>query len=354
MQTRRRHRCRDTAVAVFKTPRVHGTVVGTEGPDGVRLDVTFTRLPPGQHGFHIHTAGDLRGEGCQGACAHYHVGPPARHGGPHAHERHTGDLGNVACTRTSPFHRRYTLSGVRVSDLWGRSAIVHADPDDLGKGSHADSGTTGHSGKRIACAIFGRGKTNSAQHGAGPEGQTAVALDCEMVGVGRASVLAEVVVVDETGAVLYHAYVRPPGPVTDYRTAVSGITANVLETQGQSFTKVQKAVAELLKGKILVGHALINDLKALRLTHPTADIRDSAEVPGFKTMGKFGILQPQKLQTLAAQFLGRRIQEGAHDPAEDARTAMDLYLAYPDMYAPTVRHAGPLGPPRTRRRRDRN
>jgi Cu-Zn family superoxide dismutase len=34
--------------------------------------------------------------------------------------------------------------------------IVHADEDDLGKGDFPDSKTTGHSGKRIGCAIFGR------------------------------------------------------------------------------------------------------------------------------------------------------------------------------------------------------
>jgi Cu/Zn superoxide dismutase len=46
---------------------------------------------------------------------------------------------------------------VRPEELWGRTLIVHADPDDLGQGEHEDSGTTGHSGARIGCAIFGRG-----------------------------------------------------------------------------------------------------------------------------------------------------------------------------------------------------
>jgi Cu/Zn superoxide dismutase len=49
------------------------------------------------------------------------------------------------------------LSDAHPSDLWGRSLIVHADEDDLGKGDFPDSATTGHSGKRIGCAIFGRG-----------------------------------------------------------------------------------------------------------------------------------------------------------------------------------------------------
>jgi Cu-Zn family superoxide dismutase len=48
------------------------------------------------------------------------------------------------------------LAGVRVEDLWGRSVIVHADPDDYGRGGEIDSHTTGHSGARIACAIIGR------------------------------------------------------------------------------------------------------------------------------------------------------------------------------------------------------
>jgi Cu-Zn family superoxide dismutase len=63
-------------------------------------------------------------------------------------------LGNV--TRSTR-KRTYHLSNVTVQELWGRSIIVHAGPDDEGKGPHEDSITTGHSGARMACAIFGRG-----------------------------------------------------------------------------------------------------------------------------------------------------------------------------------------------------
>jgi Cu-Zn family superoxide dismutase len=143
-----------SAVAVFQTRRVKGDAVASVGPRRtMKLRVRFTQLPKGLHGFHIHKAGDLRGKGCKGACAHYHVGAPANHGGLHSKHRHTGDLGNVRGPR---FSRTYTLRNVKPQDLWGRSLIVHADEDDLGKGPHADSKTTGHSGARIACAIFGR------------------------------------------------------------------------------------------------------------------------------------------------------------------------------------------------------
>ena len=50
----------------------------------------------------------------------------------------------------------YFLPGLSISELYGRSVIVHADPDDLGKGTAEDSTTTGHSGARIGCALIGR------------------------------------------------------------------------------------------------------------------------------------------------------------------------------------------------------
>ncbi len=148
-------------VAVFSTTSVQGEVtILPYGAHAVRIHATFTKLPSGNHGFHIHMAGDLRGEGCKGACAHYHVGPPQSHGdAPNGttHQRHTGDLGNIAMPNKGPFQKQWIVKGTTVEDLWGRSIIVHEDADDLGLGPHDDSKTTGHSGARIACAVIGRG-----------------------------------------------------------------------------------------------------------------------------------------------------------------------------------------------------
>ena len=157
-----------TAVAVFSQANIAGEAVAEPVRTGTRMKVSFTKLPPGKHGFHIHVAGDLRGEGCKGACMHWHKGSKkTRHGGRpaaaqrsttrKAAQRHTGDLGNVEL-RSGRAVAKYTyhLRGVKPQELWGRTLIVHADPDDLGHGSHEDSGTTGHSGARIGCAIFGR------------------------------------------------------------------------------------------------------------------------------------------------------------------------------------------------------
>jgi Cu-Zn family superoxide dismutase len=149
------------AVAEFKTEssNVVGIVTFEQEGKDVTVEAFFSQLPPGKHGFHIHKAGDLRGEGCKGACEHFHYGPAADHGDSPENEgpRHTGDLGNISLgPRGEPFQKRYTLNDLPIEELYGRSVIVHADEDDLGKGSHEDSKTTGHSGSRIACAIIGR------------------------------------------------------------------------------------------------------------------------------------------------------------------------------------------------------
>jgi Cu-Zn family superoxide dismutase len=146
-----------SAVCIFRTPEVIGDVLFYQRKNGVVIQSTFTKLPPGKHGYHIHKAGDLRGEGCVLACDHFHKGPASEHGGPPTSEgpRHTGDLGNLEL-KGKVLQVEHFLRGLTVEELYGRSLIVHADPDDLGKGTEEDSKTTGHSGKRIACSLIGR------------------------------------------------------------------------------------------------------------------------------------------------------------------------------------------------------
>lgn len=54
----------------------------------------------------------------------------------------------------------------------------------------------------------------------------AVAIDCEMVGIGvtgKSSMLARVSLVNERGECLYDTFVKPKDYVTDLRTHVSGV-----------------------------------------------------------------------------------------------------------------------------------
>lgn len=154
-----------------------------------------------------------------------------------------------------------------------------------------------------------------------------IALDCEMVGTGPPpaldSQLARVSLVNYHGHQLYDSYVLPIVPITDYRTAVSGITPALLRKgHARPFSEVQRDVAELISGRILVGHALKNDLGVLMLSHPRRDIRDTARHPKFRalSMGK-----APSLKRLASEVLGVEIQGGQHSSIEDARVTMALF-----------------------------
>lgn len=149
-----------------------------------------------------------------------------------------------------------------------------------------------------------------------------IAMDCEMVGVsslGNKSALGRVTLVNKWGNIIYDEYVRPVEFVVDFRTQISGIRPRDLR-KAKDFNIVQKKVADILKGRILVGHALRNDLKALLLTHPKKDIRDTAEYQPFLKEGR-----SRALRHLAVEFLGADIQNGEHCPIEDARAAMLIY-----------------------------
>ena len=76
------------------------------------------------------------------------------HGAPEDEERHVGDLGNIMAgpdgvSEGTIVDRLIKLSGEY--SVIGRSVMVHADEDDLGKGGHELSLTTGNAGARIAC-----------------------------------------------------------------------------------------------------------------------------------------------------------------------------------------------------------
>jgi len=158
----------------------------------------------------------------------------------------------------------------------------------------------------------------------------AVAIDCEMVGVGqegRSSCLARVCVINEKQEILYMRNVVPSEPVTDYRTHITGLREGVLtEEKGAiSFEKAQEEVKGILRGRTLVGHALRNDLNVLMLEHPFRAIRDTSRYRPLREAGQHGT---PSLKSLAERLLDNKIQEGVHSPYEDAKVAMQIYLMH--------------------------
>lgn len=157
-----------------------------------------------------------------------------------------------------------------------------------------------------------------------------------MVGVGEGgeqSVLARVSIVNFHGHIILDQYVLPRERVTDYRTHVSGITPKLLKEHGKEFTVVQRQVADILKNRIIVGHALKNDLNALLLTHPPHLIRDTAT---YKPLKNATTNKPIKLKTLVMTHLSLEIQEGEHSSVDDARAVMELFKKYKSAWEQTL------------------
>ncbi|KAK8043229.1 RNA helicase aquarius [Apiospora phragmitis] len=151
-----------------------------------------------------------------------------------------------------------------------------------------------------------------------------VGLDCEMVGTGpdgHDHALARASLVDFHGRQIYDSFVRPRERVTDWRTSITGITPKQMG-QARDFEEVQQEVADIIKGRILVGHDLRHDLDVLLLTHPVTHIRDTARFSGYK---KYANGPKPALRILAKEVLDMEIQSGHHSSIEDARVAMLLF-----------------------------
>ncbi|KQK76109.1 hypothetical protein AAES_139615 [Amazona aestiva] len=192
-----------------------------------------------------------------------------------------------------------------------------------------------------------------------------------MVGTGpggRRSALARCSIVGYGGDVLYDRYVRPAAPVVDFRTRWSGVRRQHM-ARAVPFVAARKEVRtrrgsglppsrlpprgrsvalrsslrgaawscvdpnplpqilRILAGKLVVGHAIYNDFKALKYFHPQALTRDTSKMPLLNRKGGFPENATVSLKRLAKELLHKDIQVGksGHSSVEDARTTMELY-----------------------------
>ncbi|KAJ7589248.1 ribonuclease H-like domain-containing protein [Mycena floridula] len=166
-------------------------------------------------------------------------------------------------------------------------------------------------------------------------------MSCITIGAGPGgtiSMLARVAIVDYQGQTVLDTYVVPTLKVTDYRTATTGIQPSHL-TGGNAvqFSVVQEHVANLLKGNILVGHSLWNDLSVLGIAHPAVNTRDVGLYQPFRN----ALRSPRQvvgLQTLAWQLMQRRCQQQESNPLENARAALDLYRTQQQDWETAIAH----------------
>ncbi|GMH02636.1 hypothetical protein Nepgr_004475 [Nepenthes gracilis] len=167
--------------------------------------------------------------------------------------------------------------------------------------------------------------------------QEAVAMDCEMVGGGSdgsLDICARVCLIDADENVLFHTYVQPLIPITDYRSEVTGLTEEHLR-DAMPLKEVQEKILTILyngetigivrlnggKARLLVGHSVKHDLDCLRMNYPDHLIRDTAN---YRPLMKTNLVS-HSLKYLTKTYLGYEIQTGVHDPYEDCVSAMRLY-----------------------------
>ncbi|ODV70045.1 hypothetical protein HYPBUDRAFT_178431 [Hyphopichia burtonii NRRL Y-1933] len=107
-------------------------------------------------GFHVHQFGDNT-NGCTSAGPHFNPFGKT-HGSPEDDERHVGDLGNITTDASGVAQgtkKDLLVKLLGANSILGRTVVVHAGTDDLGKGGHAESKKTGNAGGRPACGVIG-------------------------------------------------------------------------------------------------------------------------------------------------------------------------------------------------------
>lgn len=146
-------------------------------------------------------------------------------------------------------------------------------------------------------------------------------LDCEMSYTTAGLEVTKICLVGIDGITIYDTHVKPDNAILDYNTEYSGVTADDLTKVTTTLADVQAYLLKTLhKDSILVGHALSNDLKALRIIHDRVVDTSVLYPHPHNQRLKYS------LRTLAKQYLLKDIQVGRHNCVEDARTCLALVL----------------------------
>ena len=132
-----------------------GVVQVSDSPYGLILTPRLVGLAPGLHGFHVHQQPDCGtavkdGKPVPGLAAggHYDPQKTGKHEGPYG-QGHLGDLPALYVGPDGRTSHPILAPRLKVSDLKGRSVIIHAGGDN-----YADlPEPLGGGGARVACGV---------------------------------------------------------------------------------------------------------------------------------------------------------------------------------------------------------
>lgn len=132
-----------------------GYVVADDFPYGLQLTPFLEGLTPGHHGFHIHQNPDCSPKEKGGkivaglsAGGHYDPAGTGKHLGPYE-DGHLGDLPALSVDIEGKASTPVLAPRVKVSDLKGRSLMIHAGEDNYSDVPRK----LGGGGSRFACGV---------------------------------------------------------------------------------------------------------------------------------------------------------------------------------------------------------
>lgn len=138
------HLAKARIVGSKKYPHIIGEVSLTDAPLGVWVAAEFRNLPKdnsGFFGFHLHENGD-----CENSNEPYFENTGGHYNPKEvSHPMHAGDFPNILATKRGYAKLFFLTDRFKVSDVVGRSIIIHLSPDDY------RSPPSGDAGIRIAC-----------------------------------------------------------------------------------------------------------------------------------------------------------------------------------------------------------
>ena len=125
-----------------------GTVTATDTPYGLLLTPNLKDLPPGIHGFHIHTNPSCADNG-QAAGGHLDPMNTEKHLGPYNPAGHLGDMPVLIVNANGTATLPVLAPRLTVALIKGHSLMIHLGPDN-----YSEVPMMGGGGPRLACGVI--------------------------------------------------------------------------------------------------------------------------------------------------------------------------------------------------------